>query len=274
MTVRFRQASENPVRMETDMRGLTGKAILVTGSSNGIGRAMAERLVAEGAKVVVHGRDRDEVEGVCRTLGAQAAPATGDLADLATPQALVDATVAAFGRIDGLVNNAGIYPRGEVIGTTAEFFDQIFAINVRAPLLASEAAARAFRAQGWGGAIVTVGSINAWCGLPRLTVYSMSKGALMTMTRNLADSLGPERIRLNQLNVGWTFTANEDATQQKEGQKPGWENHVPVRQAPSGRIMQPDEIAAHTAFWLSDESAPVSGQIYEVEQFPVIGRMG
>ncbi len=102
----------------------------------------------------------------------------------------------------------------------------------------------------------------------------MSKGALMTMTRNLADSLGPERIRLNQLNVGWTFTANEDATQQKEGQKPGWEKHVPVRQAPSGRIMQPEEIAAHTAFWLSDESAPVSGQIYEVEQFPVIGRMG
>lgn len=256
------------------MRGLTGKAILVTGSSNGIGRAMAARLVAEGAKVVVHGRDREEVEGVCRELGDQAAPVTGDLADPETPQALVDATVAAFGRIDGLVNNAGIYPRGEVTGTTVDFFDEIFAVNVRAPLLASEAAARAFRAQGSGGAIVTVGSINAWCGLPRLTVYSMSKGALMTMTRNLADSLGPERIRLNQLNVGWTFTANEDATQQKEGHKPGWEKHVPVRQAPSGRIMQPEEIAAHTAFWLSDESAPVSGQIYEVEQFPVIGRMG
>ena len=255
------------------MRGLTGKAILVTGSSNGIGRAMAERLVAEGARVAIHGRDRDEVEAICRDLGSQAAPVTGDLADHATPQALVDATVAAFGRIDGLVNNAGIYPRGEVAGTTPEFFDKVFAVNVRAPLLCTEAAARAFRAQGSGGAIVTVGSINAWCGLSNLTVYSMSKGALMTMTRNLADALGPDRIRLNQLNVGWTFTANEDATQQKEGKEPGWENHVPVRQAPSGQIMQPQEIAAHTAFWLSDDSGLVSGQIYEVEQFPVIGRM-
>ncbi len=122
------------------------------------------------------------------------------------------------------------------------------------------------------GAIVTVGSINAYCGLSNLTVYSMSKGALMTMTRNLANTLGPERIRANQLNVGWTWTANEDATQRREGREAGWQNHLPLRDAPTGRIMQPEEIAAHTAFWLSDESAPVSGQIYEAEQFPVIGR--
>ena len=94
----------------------------------------------------------------------------------------------------------------------------------------------------------------------------------MTMTRNLANTLGPERIFVNQLNVGWTFTANEDATQQREGKKPGWEQEVPVEFAPTGRIMQPEEVAAHTAFWLSEDSQPVNGQIYEVEQFPVIGR--
>ncbi|MDP3407964.1 SDR family NAD(P)-dependent oxidoreductase [Bosea sp. (in: a-proteobacteria)] len=256
------------------MRGLTGKAILVTGSSSGIGYAMAQRLVADGARVLIHGRDQAEVDAACGELGSAAMGATGDLADPATAQALVDVTVEAFGRIDGLVNNAGIYPRGAIGDSMAEFFDHVFAINTRAPLLCAEAAIRTFRRQDSGGAIVTVGSINAWCGLANLTVYSMSKGALMTMTRNLADALGPERIRVNQLNVGWTFTANEDATQQREGREPGWETQVPLRHAPTGRIMQPAEIAAHTAFWLSDESAPVSGQIYEVEQFPVVGRMG
>lgn len=254
------------------MRGLAGKAFLVTGSSNGIGRAMARRLVEDGAKVLIHGRNPDEVEAVSREHGSAADGKTGDLADPTTPQALVDATVAAFGRIDGLVNNAGIYPRGIIGETTVDFFDHVFAINTRAPLLCAEAAIRAFRRQKSGGSIVTVGSINAWCGLSNLTVYSMSKGALMTMTRNLADALGPERIRVNQLNVGWTFTENEDATQQREGRAPGWQDSLPLRHAPTGRIMQPDEVAAHTAFWLSDDSAPVSGQVYEVEQFPVIGR--
>lgn len=255
------------------MRGLSGKAILVTGSSSGIGQAIAERLLAEGAKVLIHGRDQAEVDAEVARLGGGTQGVTGDLADPATAQALVDATVAAFGRIDGLVNNAGIYPRGVLGQTTASFFDHVFQINTRAPLLCAEAAIRAFRLQKSGGAIITIGSVNAWCGQSDLTVYSMSKGALMTMTRNLADALGPEGIRVNQLNVGWTFTANEDATQQREGRQPGWEKQVPAIFAPSGRLMQPGQIAAHTAFWLSDESAPVSGQIYEAEQYPVIGRM-
>lgn len=254
------------------MRGLAGKAILVTGSSIGIGYAMAERLVAEGAKVLVHGRDQAEVDAAVAKLGVSAQGAIGDLLEPATAHALVDATVKAFGRIDGLVNNAGIYPRGAIGTTTAAFFDHVFAVNTRAPLLCAEAAIQAFRLQKSGGSIVSVGSINALCGQADLTVYSMSKGALTTMTRNLADALGPERIRVNCLNVGWTFTANEDATQQREGRKPGWEKEVSSVFAPTGRIMQPEEVAAHTAFWLSDDSAPVSGQIYEVEQFPLVGR--
>jgi len=255
------------------MPGVEGKSILVTGSSTGIGYAIAERLVAGGARVMVHGLDRSLVEAACRYLGASTAGVAGDLADAATPAFLVDSTVEAFGRIDGLVNNAGVYPRGVFAATTAEFFDRVFSINTRAPLLCAEAAIRAFRRQKSGGAIVTIGSINALSGQPDLTVYSMSKGALATMTRNLADALGPERIRANCLNVGWTFTANEDATQQRNGREPGWEKRLSAEVAPSGEIMQPHEIAAHAAFWLSDESGPVSGQVYEVEQYPLIGRI-
>jgi len=254
------------------MRGLAGKAILVTGSSRGIGYAMAERLIAEGARVLVHGREQAEVDDACAKLGSGTIGATGDLAEPATAQALVDATRKAFGRIDGLVNNAGIYPRGVLAESTAAFFDHVFSINTRAPLLCAEAAIRAFRLQKSGGVIVSVGSINALCGQADLTVYSMSKGALTTMTRNLADALGPERIRVNCLNAGWTFTANEDATQQHEGRKPGWEKELAPVFAPTGRLLQPEEVAAHCAFWLSEDSAPVSGQIYEVEQFPLIGR--
>jgi len=255
------------------MHGLEGKAILVTGSSSGIGFAIAQRLIAGGAKVMVHGLDHAEVESACRALGAPSEGIAGDLAGDATAASLVDSTVQAFGRIDGLVNNAGVYPRGAFAQTTAAFFDHVFSINTRAPLLCAEAAIRAFRRQNSGGAIVTIGSINALSGQSDLTVYSMSKGALATMTRNLADALGPERIRVNCLNVGWTFTGTEDATQQRHGRGPGWETQLSGQFAPTGAILIPYQIAAHAAFWLSDESAPVSGQVYEVEQYPLIGRM-
>ena len=255
------------------MSAFEGKVVLVTGSSSGIGYAIAQRLLGEGAKVVVHGREATEVETACRSLSGSVHGVSGDLASPETANVLVDAAVEAFGRIDGLVNNAGIYPRGAFGQTTAEFFDRVFAINTRAPLLCAEAAIRAFRRQKSAGSIVSIGSINALSGQSDLTVYSMSKGALTTMTRNLADALAPEHIRVNCLNVGWTFTANENVTQQDQGRTAGWEARLSSRFAPRGRIMQPQEIAAHVAFWLSDDSAPVSGQVYEVEQYPLIGRM-
>jgi len=250
-----------------------GQAILVTGSATGIGLAISERLLAEGAMVMVHGRTQEDAEEAAHKLGGKVAAIGGDLADASTCPRIVEATVKAFGRIDGLANNAGIYPRHGIEQADAEVFDLLFHVNTRAPLLCAKAAIAAFRAQSSPGSIVTIGSINGWMGLSELVVYSMSKGALMTMTRNLANTLASERIRLTCLNVGWTATENENKTQLAQGRPLDWMSRLPKTTAPTGKLLLPTEIAAHVAFWLSAESAPVTGQIYEAEQFPIIGRL-
>lgn len=251
----------------------TDKVILVTGGTSGIGLATCKRLISEGAKVMVHGLRREDASATARLLGRRARGVSGDLKSPKTCDRIVAATVKAFGRIDGLVNNAGIYPRHTIEQADAEVFDLLFHVNTRAPLLTTRAAILAFRAQGTGGSVVSIGSLNGWSGLSELTVYSMSKGALMTMTRNLADTLGPERMRFTCLNVGWVGTEQERITQIAQGQPPDWMEKVPRWNAPIGRIQTPEEIAAHICFWLSDDSAPANGQCYEVEQFPLIGRL-
>jgi NAD(P)-dependent dehydrogenase (short-subunit alcohol dehydrogenase family) len=172
-----------------------------------------------------------------------------------------------------VVNNAGMFPRADLDQTDAAFFDKIIAVNARAPLLICRRAVQQFRAQKSAGAsIVNIGSVNAYSGQPDLLAYSMSKGALMTMTRNLADALAPEHFRVNQLNVGWTLTDTEIATQRRQGRPDDWYKHVPPLFAPTGSILMPEMIAEHVLFWLSDRSAPVTGQVYEIDQTPFLGR--
>lgn len=251
---------------------LKNKVILITGSSTGIGAAIARRCVAQGAKIMLHGRDEERTKAMCDELGAAAQFVVASLEDPRSYEKIMRATMDAYGVLHGLVNNAAIYPRNNIDTATVEFFNSIMDVNVKAPLFLSQAAVKIFRQQGTGGSIVNIGSINAYCGQPDLLCYSMSKGALMTMTRNLADSLGTEKIRVNQLNVGWTPTENEVALKKEEGLPPDWETRIPPVYAPIGRLQTPDNVAAHVAFWLSDDSIPASGAVYEVEQYPVIGR--
>lgn len=250
---------------------LKDKVILITGSTTGIGAAIARRAVALGAKVMLHGRDEERIKKMCDELGQQAKYVIASLEDFDSCSKIVKATVDAYGTIHGLVNNAAIYPRNTIDSANVELFDRIMNVNVKAPLFISQEVTKIFRQQN-GGSIVNIGSINAYCGQTDLLCYSMSKGALMTMTRNLADSLGPEKIRVNQLNVGWTPTENEVALKQQEGLPSDWETRIPTVYAPIGRLQTPDNVAAHVTFWLSDESIPTSGAVYEVEQYPVIGR--
>ena len=249
---------------------LEGKVILVTGSTTGIGEAIARRSVEEGARVMVHGRSEERAKAVSDELGEAARYVTAELQDPEAPEVIVNAAIDAFGRIDGLVNNAATTERSNIETSDAEAFDRITHINVRAPLLLIRAAMPYFREQG-GGEVLNVGSVNALGGEPNLLVYSMSKGALQTMTRNLAAAHNTEGIRFNQLNVGWTLTENEDRVQREMGMPENWVEELPPEFAPSGRIFTPREIAAHAVFWLSEETGPVSAAIYEVEQYPMIG---
>lgn len=250
---------------------LTGRVVLITGSTSGVGFGTAEAALAAGAKIFIHGPDEASVKAASARLGG--APGfAADLVEGGAGAALVEAALAAYGRLDAVVNNAGIYPRSTLEQTDAAFFDRVMAVNARSPMLVARRAIAAFREQGGGGAIVNIGSVNAYAGAPNLIAYSMSKGALMTMTRNLAEAYAGELIRVNQLNLGWILTEGEILIQRQEGRPEGWYLDLPTEVAPIGKLLTPDLVAKHVLFWASEASAPVTGQVYEVTQTPFLGR--
>ena len=250
---------------------LDGKVVVITGSTSGVGLGTAKAAMAAGAKVFIHGPTAEAVEAASVELGG----VPGIAVDLILPNAgtdIIEGALAAYGRIDGVVNNAGIFPRQTLEQTDAVFFDRMFAINARSPLMVAQRAAAAFKAQGGGGSIVNIGSVNAYAGAPNLVAYSMSKGALMTMTRNLSNALAEDLIRVNQLNLGWILTETEKVIQRLEGRPDDGFETVPRNVAPIGRLLHPEDVAKHVVFWLSDFSAPVTGQVYEITQTPFLGR--
>ncbi|PAW67818.1 MAG: hypothetical protein B9S34_04375 [Opitutia bacterium Tous-C1TDCM] len=249
---------------------LRDKVIIITGSTGGIGRAIAARAVAEGARVLIHGIDRPAGEMTVAELGAAAALHLDDLADPGAAARLVAAAVNAFGQVDAVVNNAAIVPRTTLATTAAETFDRTMAINVRAPLLLIQAAFAQLKAN--RGCVLNIGSVNALSGEATLLDYSISKGALQTLSRNLANAHAADGVRFNHFNVGWVLTEREYAMQVAEGAPADWHRKIPAVFAPAGRILQPEEIAAAAVYWLGDESYPVSGAVVDVEQFCIHGR--
>jgi NAD(P)-dependent dehydrogenase (short-subunit alcohol dehydrogenase family) len=249
---------------------LQDKVILVTGSTTGIGEAIARRVIAEGGFVMIHGRDANRGHALVGKLGARARFLDADLADPSAPPKIIAATVGAFGRLDGLVNNAASVARNDLHATDAAFFDKMMAVNVRAPLLLIRAAYPHLKAS--QGSVLNIGSINAYSGERHLLAYSVSKGGLMTLSRNLADALCYDGIRVNHFNFGWVLTPNEYKQKIADGLAPDWPKHIDPVYAPSGQIMPPEKIAAAAVYWLSDESRPISGSVVELEQYPMIGR--
>jgi NAD(P)-dependent dehydrogenase (short-subunit alcohol dehydrogenase family) len=253
------------------MAALTDRVALVTGSSSGIGAGIAEHFAALGARVLVHGLDAEAGERIAagiRARGGQAAFARGDVAEEGVCRGLVRTAVDTFGGLDILVNNAGIYTRASIETASVAFWDRMMAINLRAPFILTQAAIAPMKARG-GGSVVNIGSINAYAGMSTLGPYSVSKGGLMTLTRNAAQTLGPHRIRINQLNVGWTLTEGEDRVKrEEEGQPDDW-TEAAGKTRFFGRILSPHDIAKAAAFFASDESALITGSVLDVEQFAV-----
>jgi NAD(P)-dependent dehydrogenase (short-subunit alcohol dehydrogenase family) len=251
---------------------LQNKVIIVTGSCTGIGKAIAERCVAEGARVVVHGLEQDLGEAVVVNLGKDRAVLhIEDLATEGAPARLVEVALQAFGQLDAVVNNAAMVVPANLHTTDLAFFRQILEVNTLAPFaLIKTALPHLSKSK---GCVLNIGSVNAWSGEPNLLPYSVSKGALMTLTRNLGDTLHREDgVRVNQINPGWVLTEKEAERKREQGLPEDWDRAVPPVFAPAGRILLPAEIAAAAVYWLADESGPISGQVVDLEQHPLIGR--
>jgi NAD(P)-dependent dehydrogenase (short-subunit alcohol dehydrogenase family) len=258
---------------------LRDKIILITGSTSGIGEGMALVFAREGAIPVVHGPEKPDAEAAATSIvekikgaGGRASFVLGSLEDPQVPARIIDQVVRLHGRIDGLVNNAAVLTRGTMELTDLEKFDRTIAINLRAPFLLIQSALPHFRKQG-SGRVINIGSVNAYSGERNQFAYSISKGGLMTLTRNIADAYGREGVRVNQLNLGWTLTPNEYQLKMKEGLPKDWPTRIPKEFAPSGRLLSPEEIAWAAVYFMSDEGALVNGTVMELEQFPMIGRM-
>ena len=256
------------MRLFDDQR-LDDHVVIVTGSTQGLGEAIAVRAAGLGAAgVVICGRSRERGERVqdrLAELGTEAVFVEGDLADEDDCRSIVRTCEERFDRLDGLVNSAGLTSRGTLDDTTVELWDRMFAVNVRAPFILMQEAARLMRRGGDGGSIVNVITMASHGGEPVLTAYSSSKGALVTLTRNAGYQLQPDRIRVNGLNIGWTATEGEDAVQRETGRPADWREAADSA-SPLGRLLVPDDIAPMVTYLLSDGARMVTGSVIDFDQ--------
>ena len=252
------------------MASLDGKVALITGSTSGIGLGIAEHFAGLGASVVIHGLEAVDARRIAERLrheGHRAVDIPGDLASVDICREIARLTVERFGGIDVLVNNAASVARGYLEDAPVELWDAIIDVNLRAPFLLLQEAVKSMKARG-GGSIVNIGSVNAYIGEPKLGPYSVSKGGLMTLTRNAAATLSRYRIRVNQINPGWTLTEGERRVKRLEGHGDEWLDEA-VATRPFGRLLLPHDVAIAAAYFASDDSGLVTGTVMDLEQYPV-----
>jgi NAD(P)-dependent dehydrogenase (short-subunit alcohol dehydrogenase family) len=252
---------------------LDGKIVLVTGSTQGVGAAIAEAAARSGiAGILLTGRDAARGAAVAerlRTLGPETHFLPADLAAPDAPARIVRECLDRYGRIDLLVNAAGLTDRASLLDADVDVWSKLFDVNARAPFFLMQAAIRAMRKQGKGGAIVNVLSMNAHCGTPELAVYSATKGALSTLTRNAANAHRADRIKVNGINMGWVATDGEKQMQAETlGRGPHWIAEAEAA-LPFGRLVSVEEVANLAVFLLSDASGPMTGALVDQEQWVV-----
>lgn len=257
------------------MSRVNGKIGVVTGGTQGLGAAVAMQLAQSGAAgLVTCGRSLEKGRAVARAItdetGCDVRFVRADLGIAADVRTVIAAADNAFGRVDMLVNAAGITDRGDILTTDEALFDRMFAINTRAPFFLMQDAIRVMLREGTQGAIVNIGSISGFAGQPFISAYCASKGALATLTRNTAFAVMANRIRVNQLEIGWMASDGEDRIQREyHGADDGWLQKA-AAERPFGRLLSPVEVARTVAFLLSDESGMMTGSVIDFDQ-SVIG---
>ncbi|MEV7436725.1 SDR family oxidoreductase [Streptomyces griseoviridis] len=248
---------------------LDEKVVLVNGGSQGVGAAIARAAVREGAVVAVSGRRPAPGEELVTELtreGGKAMFVRADLADAGQAGTVVGDVIAAYGRVDCLVNSAGLTTRGTLLDTSPDLFDQHIAINLRAPFFAMQAAVADMVARKAPGTVVNIITSSAHGGQSFLAPYVAAKAGLIGLTRNAAHAHRFDRVRVNGLNIGWTATEGEDATQKAfHGAGDDWREEAAAR-LPMGKLGQPDEIADFVVFLLSDRSGVVTGSVIDWDQ--------
>jgi NAD(P)-dependent dehydrogenase (short-subunit alcohol dehydrogenase family) len=243
---------------------------IVTGGAQGIGYAVAEALVDEGCKALaLVGRSREKGDRAVAALGKHGADVifiAADVAKVADCTRAVETAIDRFGAVNALVNAAATSARGSLVETGEDVFDTIFATNVKGPFFLMQALVRHLLERRAPGSIVNVLSMSAHAGQSFLTPYSTSKGALMTLTKNVASAYRRDRIRCNAVLPGWMDTEGEDAVQKKwHGAADDWLEKAEAAQ-PMGQLVKPAQLARLVTYMISPESGVMTGSLVDYDQ--------
>jgi NAD(P)-dependent dehydrogenase (short-subunit alcohol dehydrogenase family) len=245
---------------------LSGKVVIVTGAAQGIGFGCANLIASEGAAVVLGDLQVERGELAAAKILAAGGRAHFYKADVRSEREcswLVEKTAKTFGRLDGLVNNAGWFPRATLEATTTELWDEVMRVNLRGAFYCCKHAAPVMR-EGGGGSIVNMGSVCGIQGLPNLVAYGAAKGGLLSLTRTLAGALAEHRIRVNYVIPGWVLTEGELALHKTQGREEETLRKEGEKLA-LGRQQTPLDTAFAVVYLLSDESSQVTGTVLHVD---------